>query len=145
MTAGAANGSHVLANESGRSACHIKAHFYLGMWEKYVRRFPSTRILYWESPGISCGRFKSSLGCLLLDVGSELVIISQGQYMRSWFKAVLLRCRTVRPMDSASVSRTDSKTYRPQVIRSHRQAHRPRPCYRHRRIRTDQRTSRTAG
>lgn len=88
MTAGAANGGQVLANEAGRSASDIKEHFYLGMWEKYARRSPAARILYWESPGISCGRFKSSLGCLLLDVGSELVIISQGQYMRSWFKAV---------------------------------------------------------
>lgn len=88
MTAGAANGGQVLANESGRSASDIKEHFYLGMWEKYARRSPAARILYWEPPGISCGRFKSSLGCLLLDVGSELVIISQGQYMRSWFKAV---------------------------------------------------------
>ena len=88
LTTGAAIASQVSANVSDRLASDIKEHFYLGMWEKYARRYPSARILYWESPGISCGRFKSSLGCLLLDVGDELVIISQGQYMRSWFKAV---------------------------------------------------------
>lgn len=88
MATGSARASHGSANGSGRSASDIKDHFFLGMWEKYARRFPSARILYWESPGISCGRFKSSLGCLLLDVGGELAIISQGQYMRSWFKAV---------------------------------------------------------
>ena len=88
MTAGTPRASHGSANGPSSSASDIKEHFYLGMWEKYARRFPAARILYWESPGISCGRFRSSLGCLLLDVGSELVIISQGQYTRSWFKAV---------------------------------------------------------
>lgn len=88
MTAGAASADKVSVSVSNRSESDIKEHFYLGMWEKYARRYPAARILYWESPGISCGRFKSSLGCLLLDVGDELVVITQGQYMRTWFKAV---------------------------------------------------------
>lgn len=88
MNTGAGSPSQLPANVSVRSKNDIRENFYLRMWEKHVRRFPSARILYWEPPGISCGRLKSSLGCLLLDVDSELVIIHRGRFIRRWLEAV---------------------------------------------------------
>jgi hypothetical protein len=88
MNTGAESGSQAPASVPGRSTEDIREHFFLGMWEKHVRRIPSARVLHWESPGIRCGRLKSSLGCLLLDEGSELVIINRGRFIRHWFEAV---------------------------------------------------------
>lgn len=66
----------------------IGESFYLSMWWKHIRRLPAARILYWEHPGVRLGRLKSSLGCLLMDAGSELVIIHRGQFIRRWLEAV---------------------------------------------------------
>ena len=71
-----------------RPEINIGDSFYLSMWWKHVRRFPAARILYWEHPGVRLGRLKSSLGCLLMDAGSELVIIHHGQFIRRWLEAV---------------------------------------------------------
>jgi len=88
MTTGAGSTCQLPTKASLWSKSDIREHFFLGLWEKHVRRFPSTRILYWEPPGIRCGGLKSSLGCLLLDVGSELVIIHRGRFIRRWLEAV---------------------------------------------------------
>ena len=88
MNTGAGSAHQLPTKASLWSKSDIREHYFLGLWEKHVRRFPSTRILYWEPPGISCGRLRSSLGCLLLDVGSELVIIHRGRFIRRWLEAV---------------------------------------------------------
>jgi len=73
---------------SDRPDIDIGEGFYLSMWWKHVRCAPSARILYWEQPDLRLGRLKSSLGCLLVDAGSELVIIHRGRFIRRWLEAV---------------------------------------------------------
>lgn len=62
--------------------------FYLTMWWKHVRRSPTASMLYWEQPGIRVGRLKANLGCLMVDTGSELVIVHRGRFVRRWLEAV---------------------------------------------------------
>lgn len=88
MDTGVGRAGQLPANVAGRSKNVINDNFYLGLWAKHVRQFPAAHILHFEPPGISCGRLKSSLGCLLLDVGSELVIIHRGRFIRRWLEAV---------------------------------------------------------
>jgi len=71
-----------------RPEIDIGDSFYLSMWWKHVRRSPTARILYWEQPGARLGRLRSSLGCLLVDTGSELVIIHRGRFVCRWLEAV---------------------------------------------------------
>lgn len=88
MNSDAASPEQRPADVSARSKSDIGENFYLDLWEKHARRSPAARILYWEPPGIACGRLRWSLGCLLLDVGSELVIIHRGRFIRRWLEAV---------------------------------------------------------
>jgi len=74
----------------GRPSEEIRDFFYHGMWETRIRHAPSARIVHWESPAISCRQYggwgKSSLGCLVLDEGGDLVVINRAQSMRSWLE-----------------------------------------------------------
>jgi hypothetical protein len=92
MIAGRKSSSKPITNPSGGSGNEIRDHFYRGMWEMRARHSPSARILHWEPPGISCrnqgGWGKSSLGCLVLDEGGDMVVINRGQFMRSWHETV---------------------------------------------------------
>jgi len=92
MIASRASSNRSKANEPGRSGDGIRDHYYRGVWSMRSRRVPSLRILHWEPPGISCRRHagwgRSSLGCLVLDEGDDLVVISRGQFMRSWRETV---------------------------------------------------------
>jgi len=76
----------------GRASEEIRDFFYHGMWEARVRHAPSARIVHWEPPAISCRQYggwgRSSLGCLMLDEGGDLVVINRGQFMRSWLETV---------------------------------------------------------
>ena len=76
----------------GRASEEIRDFFYHGMWEARIRHAPSARIVHWEPPAISCRQYggwgKSSLGCLALDEGGDLVVINRGQFMRSWLETV---------------------------------------------------------
>ncbi len=66
----------------------IADSFYLSMWWKHGRRSPTARVLYCEQPGARLGRLRTSLGCLFVDMGSELVIIHRGRFIRAWLEAV---------------------------------------------------------
>jgi len=76
----------------GRASEEIRDFFYHGMWEARIRHAPSARIVHWEPPAISCRQYggwgKSSLGCLMLDEGGDLVVINRGQFMRGWLETV---------------------------------------------------------
>jgi hypothetical protein len=76
------------AGQPERPEITIGEGFYLSMSWKHVRRSPDARILYWEQPGVRLGGLKSSLGCLLVDAGSDLVIIHRGRFVRRWLEAV---------------------------------------------------------
>lgn len=76
------------AGQPERPEITIGEGFYLSMSWKHVRRSPDARILYWEHPGVRLGGLKSSLGCLLVDAGSDLVIIHRGRFVRRWLEAV---------------------------------------------------------
>lgn len=84
--------SQSVANISDRSSKDIDDFYYQGVWKARFRRVPTVRIVHWEPPGISCrkhgGWGRSSLGCLMLDEGGDLAVISRGQSMRKWFEAV---------------------------------------------------------
>ena len=76
----------------GRPSEEIRDFFYHGMWEARVRHAPSARIVHWEPPAISCRQYggwgRSSLGCLMLDEGGDLVVINRAQFVRSWLETV---------------------------------------------------------
>ena len=76
----------------GRASEEIRDFFYHGMWEARIRHAPSVRIVHWEPPAISCRQYggwgRSSLGCLMLDEGGDLVVINRGQFMRGWLETV---------------------------------------------------------
>lgn len=92
MMASRTPSSKFMANGPERSSEEIRDFFYHGLWEERVRRVPFARILHWEPPGINCrdygGWGRSSLGCLVLDEGGDLVVIDRGQSMRRWFETV---------------------------------------------------------
>ncbi|WP_332364763.1 hypothetical protein [Ralstonia solanacearum species complex bacterium KE056] len=88
MNPSVASHRQIPVNLSERSEINIGDSFYFFMSWKHVRRSPSIRILHWERPGVRLGGLKSSLGCLLLDDGSELVIIHRGRFVRGWLDAV---------------------------------------------------------
>lgn len=88
MSSGAEIHRKPLANISDRPEIDVGDGFYLSMWWKHVRRSSTAGILYWEQPGIRLSRLKSSLGCLFVDTGRELLIIHRGQFVRRWFEAI---------------------------------------------------------
>src|ERR1035437_6437943 len=90
MIASRASSSKSIVNGSDRSSKEIRDFFYRGMWETRFLRVPSARILHWEPPGINCRNYggwgRSSLGCLVLDEGGDLVVINRGQFNRRWLE-----------------------------------------------------------
>ena len=82
----------VKADWPGRANEEVGDFFFHGMWKEHVRQAPSTRIVHWDTPGINCrkhaGWGRSSLGCLMLDEGGDLVVINRGKFLRRWFEAV---------------------------------------------------------
>lgn len=92
IVASTTSSSKSTANGSARSSEEVRDFFYHGLWEERFRRVPSARILYWEPPGINCRNYagwgRSSLGCLMLDEGGDLLVINRGQFMRRWLETV---------------------------------------------------------
>jgi len=92
MMASRTSPSRSVTNALDRSDSEIRDHFYHGMWAMRSRRVPNVRILHWEPPGISCRKYagwgRSSLGCLVLAEGDDLVVISRGPFTRSWRETV---------------------------------------------------------
>ncbi len=88
MSPDAAIVSEPPASMPERPAIDIADSFYLSMWWKHGRKSRTARVLYCEQPGIRLGRLRTSLGCLFVDTGSELVIIHRGRFIRAWLEAV---------------------------------------------------------
>lgn len=88
MNPDAATVSGPPASIPDRPAIDIADSYYLSMWWKHVRRSPTARVLYCEQPGARLGRLRTSLGCLFVDMGSELLIIHRGRFIRAWLEAV---------------------------------------------------------